>query len=190
VNRINHLRKTTLATGIGLAALIASPASADVLEVQVDQVVSWAEQGNPSNWVGALFVGEDMQITGFGYDLTLTTFGDSWLSEAAIWIGDAAVPDQSFTITPGAGMNVPGADVEFDSGGIIPVSLIGLDPVVLSGDTVRFEAFETFTDLPSSADAVWTGSIFIEVAPIPAPGALAVLGLAVGMTGRRRRMAA
>lgn len=172
--------------GLGVVLAVGGQATAALVDIDLNNIASWADEGDSSNWVLTIVVPEDQQIIGFGYDLSLSTFGSSWLSEAVMGISDANDVTADFLITPGSGMNVPGTDVALSSGGIIPLSFLGEDPIALPSNAIRIEFFETFTDFDTQADAVWNGTLTLEVVTIPAPAALAVLGLPL-LTSRRRR---
>ena len=167
-------------------AITTLSATGEIVTFDLNDIASWADQGDDGNWVLSNVVQPDQQIVGFGYELELETFGPSWLSEAAIGISDAAALDDGFILSPGAGFNLPGAET-FSTGGIIPLSLIGSAPVPISSNTLRIEFFETFTDFPNQADAVWNGTLSLDLRPVPGAGTMALFGCIGALTRRRRR---
>ena len=88
-------------------------------------------------------------------------------------------------MTPGEGDFFPGTSVPYSSGGIIKLGDVGGPDLQLADGVLVIEFLETFDNAPGADDAVWkSGTLFIQV--IPAPGAMALLGLA-GLFGAPRR---
>ena len=133
------------------------------------------------------------ELTGFNWDLTYSAFVPSWGSEVNIMLHHIQSgftftfdgSDGNFAETPGSG-----ADVTFgwgNSSGLFSsagaVNVTGIDDTF--GDWEVW-VFDDLVDFPGNNDGFFlTGSI-IEIKKIPAPGALALLGIA-GLIGRRRR---
>jgi MYXO-CTERM domain-containing protein len=133
--------------------------------------------------------GSQVTMTSIGWDVNLTTFGASWLSEARMYFDDNIAPDLSgLFLTPGIGNGFGGTNVNFASAGQIDFSDNAIPNIVLPNGVLRIEFFEGFVDDTLGADAIWDlgSTLFVGVQEVPAPGAAAVLGLA-GLAGLRRR---
>ncbi len=162
-------------------------------DIDVTGVVSYDALGSPNNTVlvvdvAALFgrpSGTQMLITGIGWDVTITTEGFSWLSEASIYFDDNINPDLSgLFLRPGVGNNQPGSMPFFSDP--IDLSDNNVPNIVLPDGVLRMEFYETFDDVAGMADATWSGTITLGI-PFPAPGAAAVFGIAAFAGSRRRR---
>ena len=189
-----------LAAGMGRTADSISPADLNargitnsVVNVDVTGVQSFDGLGGANtvleiDLAAALGLGAGSQVTmtSVGWDVTISTFGASWLSEATIYFDDNIAPDLSgLFLAPGAGNDFAGSQA-FSSGGLIDLSDNAIPNIVLPNGILRLEFFEGFDDELGVADAEWSGTISVGVAEVPAPGAAAVLGLA-GLAGLRRR---
>ena len=131
-------------------------------------------------------------ITGIGFDVNLATQGGSWLSEAVIAFENTAQTAGVF-LTPGIGNDFAGT-ASFSSGGIIDLATVlpstPLDFFLDADGVLRIELFESFDDDfgTGAIDAIYGNGSQVQVQyVIPAPGALAVLGLGGLVAGRRRR---
>lgn len=146
---------------------------------------SFDEPGNPINQLAGINIGGDFLVTGIGWsNVTIQTVGASWLSEATIGFLDSPIGLQ---LSPGSADATPGTGT-YSSGGILDLASIDPTfPFTAGADgIVNLEFFETFVDNAGAADAFWlSGTLTIEY--VPAPGALAMLGLGGLVAGRRRR---
>jgi len=134
--------------------------------------------------------GTSITMTSIGWNVNISTFGESWLSEAQIYFDDNIAPDGTgLFLRPGAGSGFPGS-ANFDSMGQIDLTDNAIPNIVLANGILRLEFGESFDDVAGAADAIFdSGStLFVGVleTAVPAPGAAAVLGLA-GIAGLRRR---
>lgn len=180
---------------LGVAALALAPASIAlagdvsplILDVDVSNLASFDGQGDLDNAVLTLDLpaGYDTVI-GVGWDVTLETVGPSWASEATISF--AGLNGAELFVSPAAGIDAPlDAPENFTSNGILDLTDAGLTDIsVGDGGTLSLELFESFDDTADEADALWLDGSTISVQIIPAPGAVALLGLA-GLVGTRRR---
>ncbi len=183
------MRITTIAAAAALA--VSAAASAEIVTVNVDGVQSWDAFGDPDNVFVELDLaaalglpaGSDVVIDGVGWDVTIDTVGDSWLSEAVVGLDDGDGTYDLF-LNPSAGDDFPG-NASYSSGGILDLEDdLGLGDVLVSGGILTLQVYESFDDVADEVDAVWAGEFQLNV--IPGPGALALLGLA-GLAGSRRR---
>jgi len=152
--------------------------------VDISGLNSWDLAGAIDNEFLAIGLALGAEVTGLGWDVTLTTFGGSWASEAQI-----DFEGQVF-LNVGAGDDFSVSGAAYSSGGILDLSDLGIANITLGGDGVLdAQAQETFDDVGGAIDATYgSGStLTLAVVGIPAPGSLAVLGLGGLVAGRRRR---
>lgn len=189
-----HLSATADGTPAGFTGV--RGATNTIINVDISGVESRFALSNPGNVVLnvdlaaalGLASGSTVTMTSIGWNVNLTTFGGSWLSEARIYFDDNVAPDLSgLFLTPGVGNGFSGTNVNFASAGQIDLSDNAIPNIVLPNGILRLEFYESFVDDTLAADAIWeSGFLSIGVAEIPAPGAAALLGVA-GLAGMRRR---
>ncbi len=184
----------TLCGAIIVAAAGAStaPALAEgvVVDLSLEDIGSWDELGEAPNTVLTVDVadlagfgsGQSLFLTGLGYDLTLETFGFSWLSEAEILFEDADAPGSGFLINPAAGDDFAGTDTYTQS----LTKFVPQNQFFLTNGVLRIEFYESFDDIPNTLDAQWNGTLTLQV-DIPSPGAAPLLLAAFVGAARRRR---
>lgn len=168
-----------------LAATAASSlAYGDVIEIDLTGVNSNDGLGSAINDVLSYDLG-DIVLTGIGWDnVQADGFGSpSWGNEMTMDVNGAF--NISFFPSEGSG-SAGGPWGPASSNGIIDLASALGEAVALEGAELRLEFFEGYDDIFEGTDASYTsGTVTIEYTVVPAPGALALLGLA-GM-GRRRR---
>lgn len=188
---------TTVAAAAGLAT--ASPIMATnltdysvdtagaptiTLTIDISGIQHNDAQGSLANTVLQVALAAGAEVTGLGWDVTLTTIGNSWASEAVLNF------EEQIFLTPGVNDGAPVSNMNYSSGGILDLTDAGLPNITLSADGVLdIEFFDSFVDNGGTGDAVWeAGSvIYIAAKNVPTPGSLAVLGLGGLVAGRRRR---
>jgi len=182
---------------VGLSLLVCTSAFAVPFVVNVAGVQSFGAPGAAGNTVFTLNVGAGSRITGIAYDVNITAFNPSYLSEIGLYFSDSAQSTGVY-FTPGFQNPNPGTGNYADSANLID---FGLDFSVGADGLLRLEFFEDFNDLAVSPDGVWNfGTITFDVTgdnvpgdpgtdvPEPATGMLMGAGLALmGFTARRRR---
>jgi len=176
-------------------------ADGDLVQIELTNWQSWGDQGSASNSrlefdLSTMLPGavNGATITGIGWDVTIETIGGSWQSELTLGITDQMGSSTGLFLNPGAGTDTAGTGT-FSSNGMLKLSELDIEDITIADGIVAIESFESFDD-PGGADngatmdAFVSGTISLQVLtnPIPAPGALAMLGLA-GLAGRRRRRA-
>ena len=164
-------------------------------DVNLSDVESWDAQGSANNVVMLVDVNAALggvgaaSMTGIGWDVTISTVGASWLSEAGAYFDDNIAPDGlGLFLSPGAGNDAPGT-ASFSSGGIIDLSDNNIADIALADGILRIEFIEGFDDVPGAIDAFMSGTFTIaaDYNAVPAPAGLAILGLGGLVATRRRR---
>jgi len=173
---------------------------ADVL-ANISGTASWDSPGDANNVVllfdlaAALGApsGTLTTMTGIGWDVILRTtlagpFGGSWLDEATIEFGAQGGPS-SVNLRVGAGNNFGDTLGAPFSSGVIDFFSVSIPDIVLPNGVLQLEFSETFDDSNGEVDAFYDSlsTLTIRGTAIPAPTALAVLGLGGVLAGRRRR---
>ncbi|MEM7230261.1 MAG: hypothetical protein AAF432_15755 [Planctomycetota bacterium] len=187
---------TALFAGISSTAL----ATGTIIEIDIIDGEAWGDAGSANNDV-ILFdlttmypsAAAGATITGVGWDVTVATNGGSWQSELTFAITDSLGDSLGVFLSPGAGSSTPGTGT-FSSGGIIKLVDAALPDIEITDGIIAIEMYEAFddpsgTDNGATLDSITNGTLFlqIETTDLPAPGGLALLGLAACSRRRRRR---
>ena len=191
------MKKTIAISALALSFAMAAPANAATftVDIDLDNIESFGELGDPSNVILTRLLAPNATITGLGFDVTLEAFTPSWLSELTVYFLDSPVGLQ---LTPGVGEDVPGVG-SFSSGGII--NLADIDPTfvfTLGADGIlSLEFFEGFDDSSVSPDGIWNGTLTVQyeadaIPGIPEPTTWAMMiggfGLVGGALRSRRKV--
>lgn len=179
---------------VGLSFLVSASAFAvpTTITVELENIPSYGELDDPDNFVGYIDVGANSTITSIGFDVNLTAFNPSWLSELRVAIersdllAGVLVPVAPGVLEPGTG----------NFSGFYDLVALDLDFQVGADGLLRFEFYEAFDDF-FGADGIWNfGNFYIgvdttEAPPTDVPEPASVLLLAAGLatmryTGRRR----
>jgi len=174
----------------GYEGVSSSPAGAvATITLDISGIQTFDEQGNTS-FNTFLFpnIGANAQVIGLGWDVSQTagidTNGFSWLSEMTIAFGGTSGP--AVFLAP-SGTSGPGTESN-SSGGILDLVGLTLDFFVDADGILVMEFFEGFVDEAGVAEGIFNSGSTIQVQyVVPAPGALAMLGLGGLVAGRRRR---
>lgn len=172
------------------AALAASAASARAQErgvittaVDIGGMPSMDGLGDPDNAVMSVALASGAHVTGLGYDVAFSAFGQAWLSEMGIFVGDSSGVAGT-SLLPGTGSNFPGTTLA-TSGGIIDLVGLGADFHLAEDGLLRLE-FWQIGGVPDAQDGLWdSGTLAVQW--VPAPSSLALLALGGVVAGRRRR---
>jgi hypothetical protein len=151
-------------------------------------IISYDGEGAAINEIHELQVGANSRVVGIGWDVNLTAWNPSWLSELVVSFGPSS--GALLYLPPGAGDNFTGS-ASYSSGGVVDLVGLGYDFSVGADGKLRMEFFEAFDDVPGSFDGTWNfGTLTFEVTAVPEPATygMKALGLlAVGAAARRRR---
>lgn len=160
------------------------------LTINVAGVQSYGEVGDPGNTVLTFNVGAYSTITSVDYLLNLTAIDPSWLSEIGLSFTDSD-GIEGVVFNPGFGDDFEGTATYTGSADLVD---FGLDFKVGSDGILRLEFYEDFDDF-NGTDGIWnfgtiTFGIEPEVAAVPEPSTVLLLGAGVMIMGYGRRRSA
>jgi len=160
--------------------------------LNVGGINSFEEVGSLANTVVTLQFAPNAEIIGIGWDVILSAFNPSWLSEMAVAFERSDQTDGVF-LTVASGDDFAGLNAPYSSGGVVNLVGLGLNFNVGADGILRIEFFEDFDDDTVNPDGRWvSGNLTIEVAgviPEPSTYGLMALGL-LGVAGAVRRRTA
>ena len=155
--------------------------------VDVTGITSIAAQGTPGNIVRTFNVGAGASVIGIGWNVNVTAFDPSWLSELVVGFGSSSANEVNLSV--GIGDDLPGT-ATYSSAGIVDLVELGFNFNAGADGIVRLEFFEGFNDPEVNPDGIWnSGTLTIQVAAIPEPSTYAMMALgllAVGGLARRK----
>lgn len=132
-----------------------NPNSSVELDFSIASVESWDEKDSSNNTIANCITGD--AITGFEYsNISITTVGGSFFSEAVIYFSNSNNGTDGLRLTSGAGDNSSGTKT-FNSNGILDLTDNGLDDIVSLNDGVFItEFYENIDDIENAVDARYT----------------------------------
>ncbi len=149
---------------------------------------SWDGLHAPPNEILQELLGAGAIMTGIGWDVTITTQGGSWLSEAVTYFDGQDLDDSGLFLTPGVGDGFPGT-ASYSSGGILDLTDVMIPNIPIGDDgTLYLEFFESFDDAADAIDATYDPTstydiAYIAGAPVPTVPTAAMILLAVALVG-------
>lgn len=182
-------------SALAFAAVVAAPANAvSVVNFDVAGIASNDGFGSPINEVRTINIGAFSRVIGVGWNVTLTTVSPSWFEEFVVTFTDSAFTN-GVDLVPAVDDSFGGVG-NYDSGGILSLTDLGLDFAVGADGVLRLEFWENFDDFAGATDGFWTsGTLSFQyepaqaVIPEPATWGMMIAGFGlVGFAARRRRM--
>ena len=172
-----------------VAALgVVGAASADTVDIDMTGFQVWGDFLDPQNSDAIVNIGAGSTVTGIEFiDFSFESLGFSWQSEFILSVetGDA-MSYWDWQLAPGTdGPGVFGPVTGAYDGAIGAPA--GGGSFVTNDGIIRIYAWETWDD-DGLDSVVLSGTLRVTYTAIPAPGALALLGVA-GLVGTRRRRA-
>lgn len=179
---LRHMMKKTVLLVVGLGA--ATVARADLLPFNFTDFASMDGFDDPDNLVATLHVAGPILITGIGWDVTLNTVQQSWLSDMRIKVSDSSGAPY-FKVAPALGDDFTGTKA-YNSGGIIDLSTLGISYLPSADGSVSLQMFEATDQFPGAADGFWNGTVTVQYNTVPEPASLAILSLGALALVRRK----
>ncbi len=182
---------------LGLGAVQASPVNAAAippqaapiheLRVETTDILNYDERGSTTNVILDFYIGAGASVTSFAWDVNVTSYAGSYLSEMQVTFSDTV--GRGVTFTPGDGDDFDGTA---DYAGYQDLSELGLVFQVGSDGILRLEFHDGFKDLGfDEPEGQWnTGTLTFGISPVPEPSTAAmVLGglLLISRAAGRRR---
>lgn len=180
-----------LAMSVMCTSLFAAPilTALPPLTVDVSGIPSYGEYGDPGNTVLSFKVGANTTVTSIAFDVQLSAFIPSYLSDMQLRFGDSS-ESINLILTLGNGDDTSGTKIYSGSIDLTPLDLT----FNVGGDgLLRLEFFEFVKDLPYGfPDGQWdAGSLTFGLArAVPEPDSFPLIGIALlvlALNGRRRR---
>ncbi len=142
------------------------------LQVDTTGILNYDERGAENNVVLDFYVGSGASITSFRWDVNVTSYSGSYLSEMKITFSDTL--GNGVTFTPGDGDDFDGT---MDYAGYQDLGELGLVFNVGADGILRLEFHDGFKDLGfDEAEGVWnSGTLTFGITPVPEPSAFAML---------------
>ena len=188
------MRKVFAILAVCSFAMVATAQDGIVIDYDITGAESWDAFGDASNEVHAIDVatliglpaGTAVTMNGIGWDVTIETVGNSWLSEATMYFDDNINPDGTgLFLTPGSGDNFAGT-ATYSSGGLIDLEDAGIGNIDLPDGLLRLEFYEGYDDVDDAIDANYLATSTLQLDIVPEPAGLALLGLGALTLIRRR----
>lgn len=158
------------------------------LQVDVTGILNNDERGATSNVIRDFYVGAGASIISLEWNVNVTSYAGSYLSEMQVTFSDTS--GYGVTFTPGDGDDFDGTT---DYAGFQDLAEIGQVFAVGADGILRLEFHDGFKDLAfDEPEGVWnSGTLTFGIAPVPEPSTYAmVLGGLLVVSGalQRRRL--
>lgn len=178
----------TRAVALAAAALLSTQAMAvdappaDVV-IGLTNIFSVADIGSTDNLLLSFGVSPGFEINQVRWDVSLTAYEPSWLSEMALTITNTA--GDGFTLTPGE-IDASGSGT---FSGSMMLSTLGLAFSAGSDGRLNFEFHDGFDDL-AGPDGRWNAGSMITLSAVPEPATYGLMALGLLTIGAARRLRA
>lgn len=180
----------SLLSAVGSQTLTPLTATASEVSFDVAGIQSMEGWNNAANEVFSLDIGAGTRVVSVGWDVDVTAYSPSWLSELTVDFTDTLITT-GVSLKVGVNDTMSG-NMAYASGGQVDLIGLGLDFTVGTDGKLRLEFSEGFNDFVGAADGMWnSGTLTFGIAPIPEPGTygLMALGLLAVSAAARRRSA-
>lgn len=168
----NILSKALPAAVLAAAALGFGPTQAASFDLSFTNIYSVDDKGDADNVTLVVDLGPMSYVTGFSWDVDVTAYSPSWLSE--LWLGFTNSAGEGVEFSPVSWTNAAGTD---SSSGSFDLQNLGLAFYTKADGKLNLEFFESFDDTPDMPDGRWnSGSLSFIYAPIPEPATMALFG--------------
>lgn len=181
-----NLKRTALASAALAGMFLAQPAlavplAAD-LNLPVASILSMGEIGNANNTRLSFELQPGGDINYISWDVQLTSFGSSWLSDMAVTLSNSAGDGVTLTVSD---TDAPGT-ASYTGNLWLPELNLGF---ALGADGVLFVEFHEVLDDFAGPDGRWdAGSLVVSSVPEPGTYGLMAMGAALlGVSMSRRR---
>ena len=176
---------------VGVSLLACTSAFATPFTFDIAGARGVGEFGNAGNDVYEINVGANATITSVSYNVNLTAFPPSFLSEMFLAFTNSSA-SIGVDLQPGIGVNEAGTQTFT---GMEDLLADGISFSVDADGILRLEFYESFDDESVSPDGIWNfGTITFNTGatevPEPATGVLIGAGLALMACATRRRRTA
>ncbi|RYG38029.1 PEP-CTERM sorting domain-containing protein [bacterium] len=168
---------------------VAAASQAATLTIDLNGLQSFDRYGDANNTVLFVPVGANAIVNGVGWDLGISTIGESYISEAAIDLNNTDNNEfDAIYFNPGFEYEDSGSE-SFSSGGVLDFPF---DIQLAADGLLRVELYEDFDDNVNLADATYSGFLTVqyETQAVPEPASMAALGFGALALLRRRRKSA
>jgi len=163
------LAVVTFCAAMHVGAAQASPTS---LTVDVSGIADMDERGADSNIVKDLFVGAGATIESLKWDINLTSYDPSYLSEMQVTFSDSL--GNGVTFTPGGGDDFEGTNSYF---GFQDLRVLGQQFKLGDDGLLRLEFHDAYKDLAfDEPEGMWNlGTLTFGVSTVPEPQTLLLM---------------
>jgi hypothetical protein len=151
-----------------------TPDSSIVVDLSGQQ--SWDVLNDPDNTTLLVPLGPGAIMTGIEWDVTITTIGGSWLSEAVSYFDGQDLDGTGLFLTPGVGDGFSGTGT-YTSGGVVDLTDNAIADIPVGPDGLLYiQLHESFDDNANAPDATYDSPSTYTIYYIAGPAAVPTLG--------------